>query len=61
MNSYHQLTQEERYAIAGLCMAGYAQAEIARCLGRSPSTICREFHRNRTQHDGNYRAEKAHS
>jgi IS30 family transposase len=61
MNSYHQLTQEERYAIAGLCMAGHSQAEIARCLGRSPSTICREFHRNLTHHDGNYRAEKAHS
>lgn len=61
MTSYHQLTQDERYALAGLSYAGYSQAEIARSLGRHRSTIAREFRRNRTAHDGKYRAEKAHS
>ena len=61
MNSYHQLTQDERYAIAGLAMARYSQADIARSLGRSPSTIGRELVRNATHHDGEYRAEQAHS
>jgi transposase, IS30 family len=61
MTSYHQLTQEERYAIAGLSMAGYPQADIARSLARHPSTISRELRRNRTHHDLKYRAEKAHS
>lgn len=60
MNKYHQLTREERYIITGLRMAGYSQVEIARQMGRSPSTICRELQRNRTTHDGLYRAEKAH-
>jgi IS30 family transposase len=59
MNKYHQLTREERYNITGLRIAGFSQAEIARQMRRSPSTICRELQRNRTTHDGMYRAEKA--
>lgn len=59
MNKYHQLTREERYSITGLRLAGFSQAEIARQMGRSPSTISRELQRNRTTHDGHYRAEKA--
>jgi IS30 family transposase len=42
-------------------MAGYTQAQIARLLQRHPSTISRELRRNATRHDGNYRAQKAHS
>ena len=61
MKSYHQLTQEERYSITALRMAGSSQAEIGRRLGRHPSTIGREVGRNKTTHDGGYRAEKAHS
>lgn len=60
MNKYHQLTQDERYTITGLRLAGFSQAEIARRMGRSPSTISRELRRNRTRHDGFYRAQKAH-
>jgi IS30 family transposase len=60
MNKYHQLTRTERYDITRLLRAGLSQAEIAREMGRSPSTISRELHRNRTTHDGHYRAEKAH-
>jgi transposase, IS30 family len=56
MNKYHQLTREERYNITSLRMAGFSQAEIARRIGRSASTICRELQRNRTTHDGLYRA-----
>ena len=59
MNKYHQLTQEERYSITGLQRAGLSQADIARQMSRSPSTISRELSRNRTMHDGHYRAEKA--
>lgn len=59
--SYHQLTQEERYAITAQRMCGRSQAQIARLLSRDRSTISRELRRNRTHHDGEYRAEKAHS
>lgn len=58
---YHQLTQEERYRITAHRMAGNSLAQIARLLERHPSTIGREFKRNATRHDGDYRAEKAHS
>jgi IS30 family transposase len=61
MRSYRQLTQEERYRITAQRMSGDSQAEIARLLDRHPSTIGRELRRNATAHDGDYRAEKAHS
>jgi len=61
LQTYHQLTQEERYRITAHRMAGCSQAEIARLLQRHPSTISRELRRNATRHDGDYRAEKAHS
>src|SRR5437763_11901552 len=59
--TYHQLTQEERYAITAQLMCGRSQTQIAALLGRDRSTISRELRRNRTHHDGKYRAEKAHS
>jgi transposase, IS30 family len=59
--TYHQLTQEERYAITAQLMCGRSRAQIAKLLGRDRSTISRELRRNRTRHDGKYRAEKAHS
>ena len=52
---YHQLTSEERYALAHMRQSHYSQAEIARVLGRHPSTISRELRRNRRE-DGFYRA-----
>ena len=61
MNRYHQLSQQERYTITSLLISRRSDAEIARALQRSPSTICRELTRNRTHHDSNYRAELAHS
>src|SRR5947207_5442241 len=59
--TYHQLTQEERYAITAQLMCGRSQTQIAALLGRDRSTISRELRRNRTRHDGKHRAEKAHS
>jgi len=61
MRSYCQLTQEERYIITAHRMSGSSKAEIARLMDRHPSTIGRELRRNVTNHDGKYRAEKAHS
>jgi len=58
---YHQLTQEERYLITAQKMCGHSPAATARMLGRHRSTITRELRRNATHHDGDYRAEKAHS
>jgi len=44
--SYHHLTDCERYQIHAFLKAGWSQQEIARELGRSPSTISRELSRN---------------
>jgi IS30 family transposase len=46
MRSYHNLSREDREKIAVLWAAGHQQSEIARALGRSPSTISRELRRN---------------
>jgi IS30 family transposase len=44
--SWQHLTLEERYQIQVMFRARASQAEIARSLGRSPSTISRELNRN---------------
>ena len=59
--AYHQLTQEERYLIAGGLRLGCSQRELAEDMGRSVSTVSREVRRNATPHDGAYRSERAHS
>ena len=56
---YRQLTTDERYRIAAARRQGLKQGEIARELGRSPSTVCREIARNSARYDGGYRACKA--
>jgi len=56
MSSYQQLSQEERYNIGFLRRSLNSNAEIARILNRSPSTIGRELKRNRQKCDGRYRA-----
>jgi IS30 family transposase len=43
--SWRHLTLDERYQIQ-VMRGKHSQAEIARALGRSPSTICRELSRN---------------
>ena len=53
----NHLTVEERDRIAQLQYQGADQKEIARALGRCPSTISRELRRNRT--DGKYYAAQA--
>ena len=53
----HHLTLEERDRIAQLRHQGADQKEIARAVGRCPSTISRELRRNRT--DGEYYAAQA--
>lgn len=45
--SYTQLTENERYQIDALKKAGFNQKEIAKQIGRSPSTLCRELKRNK--------------
>lgn len=56
---YAQITPEERYAIAMLRRQRLSIRAIAAALGRSPSTVSREIRRNRSAHDGAYRAERA--
>lgn len=58
---YHQLTRGERYTIARMRARGHSGREIARCLGRSASTISRELRRNACPYDRAYRVTKAHS
>jgi transposase, IS30 family len=43
---YHQLTTGERYTLSALRRQGLNQADIARAMGRHPSTISRELRRN---------------
>ena len=50
---YHQSTTDERYTISKLRKQGFSTSEIARHLGRSPSTISREVKRNLAH--GSYR------
>lgn len=45
------LMKEERDRIAQLCHQGFEQKEIARWLGRSQATICRELQRNGTHNE----------
>jgi IS30 family transposase len=61
MNKYQHLTADERHQITAMRRLHYTQAEIAKVMSRSPSTISRELRRNVTRHDGWYRAEKAQS
>lgn len=62
--SSRYLSQEERLLIADLHLAGHTQLAIARQLGRSPSTICRELQRNSSAGEGHrleyqpYRAQR---
>lgn len=51
--SYRHLTMDERNVIFRMKILGCGQAETARCLGRSRSTISRELRRN-VQFDGRY-------
>ena len=44
---FRQLSPEERAKIESLAEEGYSGKSIARKLGRSQSTICRELGRNR--------------
>ena len=43
---YTHLTEDERYQIYESLAANLSQAAIAKLLGRSASTICRELQRN---------------
>jgi transposase, IS30 family len=55
--SYRQLTLEERYHIQAYLKSGCSQAEIARRIGRHPSTVSRELLRN--GRPAAYKAEQA--
>jgi IS30 family transposase len=54
---YKHLSREERYQIQSLVRAQHSTTEIARLLGRHPSTISREIKRGRGAKG--YRAEQA--
>jgi transposase, IS30 family len=54
---YKHLSREERYKIQSLVRAQHTTTEIARLLGRDPSTISREIKRGRGAKG--YRAEQA--
>lgn len=49
MSHYKHLTRKERESLLYYMAKGYTQSKIAKELGRSRSTICREVRRNSTQ------------
>lgn len=57
--THQHLSRDERYAISGMRARGYSQREIALCIGRSPSTICREIKRNSFGETEKYWADRA--
>jgi len=58
MDSYKQLTQEQRYGIYSLEKTGQNQTEIASVIGVHKSTISRELRRNHGERG--YRYQQAH-
>jgi len=58
MDSYKQLTLEQRYGIYSLKKTGYNQTEIATVTGVHKSTISRELRRNHGERG--YRYQQAH-
>lgn len=59
MKDYFQITLEERCEIHWLYKSGISMSEIARRMGRSPSTISRELKRNMSK-SGDYKPGVAH-
>lgn len=59
MKNYHHFSQEQRYQMEILLKANKEQKEIAKLLGLSESTICREKKRNADRRNGAYRADLA--
>ena len=58
MDSYKQLTLEQRYGIYSLIKTGHSQTEIATVIGVHKSTISRELRRNHGERG--YRFKQAH-
>lgn len=58
--TYSQLSKEERYFLSSLLARGASVPSIAKEMGRSPSTLYRELHRNRRP-SGRYAAFVANS
>ncbi len=57
LNRYKQIQPEERVTLASLHVMNFTAREIARTLGRAPSTITRELSRNSC--DGAYASKSA--
>ena len=60
LKKYSQLTQDERYTLSTYLAKGYSIPQIAKELGRHPSTLYREKKRN-LRPSGRYAAFVAHS
>jgi IS30 family transposase len=60
LKKYSQLSQEERYTLSTFLAKGYSIPQIAKELGRHPSTLYREKKRN-LRPSGQYAAFVAHS
>lgn len=53
MKGYHQMTEEERYQLEALLLAGIPKAQIARQLGFSRKTIYNEIRRGEYEYELN--------
>ena len=59
--TYSQLSQEERFFLSSLQASGVSVPQIAKALGRAPSTVYRELSRYERPSQGRYTPFEAHS
>ncbi|MBI5016073.1 MAG: IS30 family transposase [Deltaproteobacteria bacterium] len=58
--SYQQVSEQERYVIAHMRMAGFKLREIGERIGRDHTTVSRELRRNAPDYGGPYWYDNAH-
>ena len=59
MQNMSHLTAEQRYTIQTMILRGHSQTEVAKCIGKHRSVVCRELKRNADLRSGKYTSDLA--